>query len=223
MVVSNKRKSMKKINKNKLSKKRKTKKIKNRLQNKQIGGVGDDKKYKYNHCEYENKYFIKECCIECNLNYMVDFYNKINRIILNELTITKNRYPSNNIKNMSETNKKDIFYMGYLYPDNPELSLCLFIKDERLAEVRSTDYRTRDVDIYYLSPDLVTDLVNNKFLPIEYAPPGYSPPPPPPEHETVPEPEPEPEPEPVPEPVINKKNGFWSKFLRRSKKNKTNI
>jgi len=217
MTVSNKRKSMKKRNKNKLSKKskkNKTKKINNRLQNKQIGGVDGDKKYKYNHCEYEDEYNIKECCIECNLNYMVDFYNKNHRIILNELAIQNNIYSSRNIKNMAETDKKEIFYMGYLYPDNPELSLCLFIKGERLAEVLSTDYRTRDVDIYKLSLELVTDLVNNNFLPIEYAPPGYSPP----EPEPVPEPVPVPEPEP--EPVINKnlkknkKTRFWKRLFR---------
>ena len=192
----------------------------NRLQN---GGYDDGKKYKYNQCEYENKYNIKNCCIECELNSMVDFYKTKNKDIINKLSLEKNYYNSSNISNMVETDKNEIFYIGYYYPKNPDLSLCLFIKGDNLAAVRATNSGIRDVNIYKLSPDLVTELVNDNFLPIEYAPPGYSPP------------EPEINTNPVinnplinnpviNNPVINnklpkKKTGLWNRFWK-SEKNK---
>jgi hypothetical protein len=229
MAVSNKRKSMKKINKNKLSKKSKKSKTKNRLQNKQIGGF-DVKEYDYKKCNG-----IDNCYIQIKRFYYLDYVYDGKNII--EQLQSNGNMLGKNVDNNS------IYYLGMLGKS------ILFTKGKNLTSLYVTENTHPNEHVnpkrgitntYLVNPDLVTDLVNNKFLPIEYAPPGYSPPPPLPkpdpepilesesESEPVPEPEhvpePKPEPVPVPVPVINKnskkntKPGFW-KRLFRSKKN----
>ena len=173
MVVSNKRKSMKKINKHKLSKK--TKKTKKTKKNQNGGVIGD--KYKYNNCEYKGKYEenynIQQCCIECNLNDMVDFYKTKNRNILKEFSLLQ-KYSSSNIKTMEQEDKVKLFYIGYYYEKT--YTLCLFVKGENLDKLCQTDFRTKDSDIIILNPKLVVDLITNKFVPPDYYPLDYSPP-----------------------------------------------
>jgi hypothetical protein len=203
MTVSNKRKSMKKINKNKLSKKAKkyrltnkksktnklTNRLTNRLQNGGDDGGNDDKMYKYKHCDNIGN----NCYIE--INSWIDLENTYDDgTIINQLK-------SNGIILGKPINAKSIYYIGMLGKS------ILFTEGKNLNAVYETENKKRENFIkprgesntYLVNPELVTDLVNNNFLPIEYAPPGP------------------PEPEINTNPVINnkltkKKPGFWNKF-----------
>ena len=168
MAISNKRKSIKYLNKNKLLKK--SKKNKNKKLLKQCGG---NIKYTYIHCESRLDYLDKskgvykdiiQCFVNCNLNEMIQLYSTKNRNIVKELSL--NNYP--NINRMNIKDEKKIFWKGY-YNTRTD-NLCYFIKGENLPIFKNLYSGYNDIDTYLVSPELVIDLITNKFLPSEYYP-----------------------------------------------------
>jgi hypothetical protein len=141
MALSNKRKSMKKLNKNKLKKSKK-----NRLKNKYIGGNNNNDK-KYKEINYVN---IK------SFNDFSEHYEdpdpEKNRNIIEELTNKKNTLPINN---------EAIYYLG-----SPGQSMT-FTKGKYLKTTLK-ELQKSEENIYLVDPQLVSELIKDSFLPEEY-------------------------------------------------------
>lgn len=150
MTISNKSKSMKKLNKYKLSKKSKKNKLINRLKNKIF--KGGNKNYTYKHCKNVDK-----CYVEVSWGKLMDIYD-----YEKDIDIMK-KLESNIIKD-KDINDKDIYYVGEMGRS------CLFTKGKHLNDLY-TNEKNRNKSLKYLvDNDLVIDLINNNFLPTEYFP-----------------------------------------------------